>query len=87
MSARNGKRSPRKPQIEIAQPAAGPEEAAAVVAAIEQFLHDTTLAPAAPPRRPAGWQRAALFEGAGHSADAPSPWQSPWGDSEPWGSR
>lgn len=86
MSGKNGKHSPPRPQIQIAQSAAGPEEAAAVVAAIEQFLHDMTPLPAPPISKPMGWQRAALFEGAGHSADAPSPWLSPWGDSEPWGS-
>ncbi|MEA2346326.1 MAG: hypothetical protein QOG62_113 [Thermoleophilaceae bacterium] len=86
MSTKNGKHSPRRPQIAIAQSAASPEEAAAVVAAIEQFLHDTTPPPAPPSGRVGGWQRAALFEGAGISADAPSPWQSPWGDTEPWGS-
>jgi hypothetical protein len=64
------------------QAAASPEEAAAVVAAIEQFLRDTAPAPA-PSRGPAmsPWLRAGLFENAGLSADAPSP----WGDPEPWG--
>jgi hypothetical protein len=63
------------------QSAASPEEAAAVVAAIEQFLRDT-----APPRAAGGaprnpWQRAALFEGARICPAGPSP----WGDPEPWG--
>jgi hypothetical protein len=41
---------------------AEPREAAAVVAAVEQFLADTAPAPtAAPP--PSPWQRAALVEG------------------------
>jgi hypothetical protein len=60
----NGKQSPPRPRIEIAQSAASPEEAAAIAAAIEQFLRDT-----APPPRPVSeanpWQRAALLEGAG----------------------
>lgn len=49
-------------------------EAAAVIAAVEQFLRDN-----APPAAPAetaipGWQRAALLEGVGLRADADHPW-------------
>ena len=59
-------------------PAAGPEQAAAIAAALERFLHDT--APAIVPRAPAsGWARAAIAEGVG--LEAPTP----WGDGEPWG--
>jgi hypothetical protein len=52
---------------------ASPEEAAAIAAAIEQFLRDT-----APPPQPAGdemnpWLRAAILEGIGLPADA-APW-------------
>ena len=39
-----------------------PEEAAAVIAAIEQFLRDTAPAPAAESDRPGGWLRAARLE-------------------------
>ena len=78
---RNGKHAPQRPRIEVRQSVAGPEEAAAIAAAIEQFLRDTAPAPAAggEPRHP--WTRAALFEGVGLSADA----ASPWGDDTPWG--
>jgi hypothetical protein len=81
--ARNGRNRPRRPRIEIKQSAASPAEAAAIAAAIEQFLSDT-----APPPAPSGpridpWQRAGLFEGVGRCADEPSP----WGDPDPWGSR
>ncbi len=38
-------------------------EAAAVVAAVEQFLADTAPAPAPEPPPQSGWQRAALEEG------------------------
>jgi hypothetical protein len=53
------------------QSAASPEEAAAVVAAIEQFLRDT-----APPRRHEAepispWLRAGLVEGVGKCSDTP----------------
>jgi hypothetical protein len=79
--SRNGKHSPPRPRIELRQANATPEEAAAIAAAIEQFLRDT-----APPPTPAGpavspWLRAALFEGVGRDPNG----ISPWGDSEPWG--
>jgi hypothetical protein len=81
--SRNGKHHPPRPRIEIAQPAASPEEAAAIAAAIEQFLWDTAPAPAPAQTRVNPWQRAGLFEGVGRSADDPSP----WGDPDPWGAR
>ena len=65
----------RRPKLRIVAPAASPQEAAAVVAALERFMRDTapTPAPAAAPARPP-WARAALLEGTGHAPDAPSPW-------------
>src|SRR4029453_4672399 len=44
----------RRPQLEIVAPSASPEEAAAVVAALERFMRDTAPppAPAAPPPTP-----------------------------------
>jgi hypothetical protein len=53
----------RRPKIEIVQTSASPEEAAAVAAAIEQFMRATAppAAPAEPPMNP--WVRAALLEG------------------------
>ena len=52
-------------------PGAGPEEAAAIAAALEQFLHDT--APAVAPERVGtrGWERAALAEAVGLEAPTP----------------
>jgi hypothetical protein len=75
----NGKRRPPRPSLELVAPGAGPEEAAAIAAALEQFLHDTApVVPAAgPPTLP--WERAALAEGVG--LEPPTP----WGDSLPWG--
>jgi hypothetical protein len=63
----------RRPQLEIVAPSASPEEAAAVVAALERFMRETApaLAPAPPEANP--WLRAALLEGVGSDADAP-PW-------------
>lgn len=53
---------------------ATPEEAAAVVAAIEQFLRDTAPPPATPEERVGGWARAALLQGVGLQPDAAHPW-------------
>ena len=47
----------RRPQLRIVAPAASPEEAAAVVAALERFMRETAPTPA--PRQPpvSGWLR------------------------------
>jgi hypothetical protein len=76
---RNGKRSPGRPRIEVRQ-SASPEEAAAIAAAIEQFMRDTAPAPAAPGPPMSPWLRAGLFAGAGRDPAGPSPWAaySPW---------
>jgi hypothetical protein len=70
----------RRPHYEIVAPAASPEEAAAVVAALERFMRDLAPPPAAPAARPNPWLRAARLEGVGREALAPSP----WGDPHPW---
>lgn len=64
MTARNGNRKPPRPRIELVSPGASPSEAAAIVAALEQFLADTAPAPQPTPTVSA-WQRAALEEGIG----------------------
>jgi hypothetical protein len=56
----------------VRQANASPEEAAAIAAAIEQFLHDTAPSPAAREEPVSGWLRAALLEGVGADADEPS---------------
>ena len=56
------------------QSAASPEEAAAVVAAIEQFLRDTAPAPAPPECAMNPWLRAGLYENVGLQPDERSPW-------------
>ena len=63
MGARNGNRRPPRPQIELLHPAASDSEAAAIVAAVEQFLADTARAVRPPAARQSAWQRAALEEG------------------------
>jgi hypothetical protein len=61
-------------------PSPSPHEAAAIVAALERFVHDSA---APPPRRPAGvagWLRAARLEAVDSEPETPAP----WGDSDPW---
>ena len=74
---RNGKHSPPRPRIELRQSAASPEEAAAIAAAIEQFLRDTAPAPAPEGDALDPWMRAGLFEGVGLDPEGPSPWADP----------
>ena len=62
MSGRNGDRRPPRPRIEMLTAGATESEAAAIVAALEQFIADTAPAPASEPE-PSRWQRAALEEG------------------------
>jgi hypothetical protein len=62
MPGRNGKHSPPRPKIEIQAANASPEEAAAIAAALEQFLVETAPAPHSTPPR-GGWQSTALQEG------------------------
>jgi hypothetical protein len=64
----------RRAQLTIVAPNASPEEAAAVVAAVQRFIRDTAPRPA--PRPPARdpWQRAALLEGVDRAPRAPLPW-------------
>jgi hypothetical protein len=71
----------RRPQLEIVAPDASPEEAAAVVAALERFMRDTVPPPAAAAAARNPWQRAALLEATGREPEGPSP----WGDPHPWG--
>jgi hypothetical protein len=75
----NGKRRPPRPSLELVAPGAGPEEAAAIAAALEQFLHDTAPVPTTCRSTLAGWERASLAEGVG--LEPPTP----WGDRIPWG--
>jgi hypothetical protein len=51
------------------------EEAAAIAAALESFLHETAPPPA-PAEHPNPWTRAAMLEGVSREdrADVPHPW-------------
>jgi hypothetical protein len=65
----------RRPKLTIVAPDASPEEAAAVVAALERFMRQTApvAAPPVPRRNP--WQQAALQEGVARQPGAPLPWE------------
>jgi hypothetical protein len=71
--ARNGKHAPPRPRIEMKHAAASPAEAAAIAAAIEQFLRDTAPAPQQEKEELSAWLKAGLMEGIGLPADA-APW-------------
>jgi hypothetical protein len=66
----------RRPRLKLIAPAASPEEAAAIVAALERFMRATAPPPARPPRALEGWRRAALLEGVARDdgGDSPDPW-------------
>jgi Acyl-CoA carboxylase epsilon subunit len=57
----NGNRKPPRPRIELVAGNPTEEEGAAVVAALEQFLAETTPVPAA--AEMSRWQQAALRDG------------------------
>jgi hypothetical protein len=65
----------RRPKLTIVAPSASPEEAAAVVAALERFMRETAPKPVppAPARNP--WQQAALREAVECAPRDPLPWQ------------
>ena len=71
----------RRPQLELIAPSASPEEAAAVVAALERFLRETAPTPAPVEPRPNPWARTGLLEG----VERESAGLTPWGDGVPWG--
>jgi len=71
----------RRPQLTIVAPSASPEEAAAVVAALERFMRETAPVVVAAPKRIDRWTRTALLEGVAREQDAPAA----WGDPHPWG--
>ncbi len=64
----------RRPRLSIVAPDASPEEAAAVVAALERFMRVTAPRRVPPPPPGSAWQRAALAEGVARQPYAPYPW-------------
>lgn len=71
----------RRPQLTIVAPSASPEEAAAVVAALERFMRETAPVVVASAPRIDRWTRTALLEGVSREDEAPAA----WGDPHPWG--
>jgi hypothetical protein len=73
----NAKQMPnRRPQLKLIAPSASPEEAAAIVTALERFMRATAPAPAAAAEPVDPWRRAAIAEGVERDpgVDLPSPW-------------
>ncbi len=64
----------RRPKLTIVAPNASPEEAAAVVAALERFMRETAPSPAPSEPRPNPWRQAALEEGVRRAPEPPLPW-------------
>jgi hypothetical protein len=64
----------RRPKLSIVAPNASPEEAAAVVAALEQFMRATAPIPAEPAPTRNAWLQAALHEGVTREPQPPLPW-------------
>jgi hypothetical protein len=67
----------RRASLELHGASASPEEAAAVIAAIEQFLRDTAPPLAAGPERESPWVRTARLEAVEREPDAPRRWGEP----------
>ena len=63
MAADNGERKPPRPRIELVTSAASPAKAAAVIAAVERFLAETTAVAVTEAAPQSAWLRAALEEG------------------------
>jgi hypothetical protein len=64
----------RRPKLSIFAPSASPEEAAAIVAALEQFMRQTAPAAVPPAPKRNAWQQAALQEGVAGQPEMPLPW-------------
>jgi hypothetical protein len=64
----------RRPKLTIVAHNASPEEAAAVVAALERFMRETAPLPAPSAPKPDRWQQAALHEGVAREPSLPPPW-------------
>jgi hypothetical protein len=62
----------RRPKLELRGSAASPEEAAAVIAAVEQFLRQTAPPPAPVESGPGPWVRTAMIEAV--EREPPSHW-------------
>jgi hypothetical protein len=66
----------RPSRLQLIPSTASPQEAAAIVAALEHFVRATRRAPRPPARAADPWRRAAILEGVGREdpGDLPDPW-------------
>jgi hypothetical protein len=64
----------RRPKLFTIAPGASVEEAAAVAAALEQFMRQTTPVTVPEPPAPNPWAQAALHEGVARQPELPLPW-------------
>jgi hypothetical protein len=64
----------RRPKLLTIAPGASPEEAAAVAAALEQFMLQTMPIVVPEPPAPNRWTQAALHEGVSRQPELPLPW-------------
>ncbi|HEY5317109.1 MAG TPA: hypothetical protein VIJ20_03960 [Solirubrobacteraceae bacterium] len=64
----------RRPKLSIVAPNVSPDEAAAVIAAVERFIRETAPVRAKAPARRNAWQAAALREGVARHPVEPLPW-------------
>jgi hypothetical protein len=64
----------RRPKLELVAPNASPEEAAAVVAALERFMRDSAPPPAPVAERRSRWAQFALREGVEREPALQPPW-------------
>lgn len=69
----------RRPKLELIAPSASPAEAAAIVAALERFMRDTTPVAMPAPQGPDPWLRAAMLEGVERDVGSgvPDSWINP----------
>jgi hypothetical protein len=67
--------APHRP-LRLIAPTASPEEAAAIVAALERFMRATGVPGGQPADTPDGWRQAAILEGVAREpgGDLPEPW-------------
>ena len=64
----------RRPKLSIVAPNVSPDEAAAVIAAVERFMRETAPIRVAAPERRNPWKAAALREGVARRPAEPLPW-------------
>jgi len=65
----------RRPKLSIFAPDASPDEAAAIVAALEQFMRQTAPTPVPPAPKRNAWQQVALQEGVAQGPQISLPWE------------